>query len=96
MLNDCLKKYVSPNEVKYFVGFPDASAQALDDYIQRRIPVGGFLEAVLSNNLVNAMSMADQNNLPLLKEYVLFLYNYAPAKCWGSSKKYNEWLKSKI
>ena len=38
----------------------------LDRYIQNHIPTGGFLEAVLSNDLRNALDRADDENLWLL------------------------------
>jgi len=57
------------------------------------IPTGGFLDAVLSNNLSEALARADQGNLLVLKEIVMFIYMELPAPCWGSPEKVDAWLK---
>lgn len=61
-------------------------------YINHRIEPGSFLEAVLQNNLKEAVGRADHINKRYLGNYIEFLYNYAPAQCWGSVEKYNKWL----
>jgi hypothetical protein len=55
-----------------------------------KIP-GHFLRAVLSNDLKEAVGQADEVNLTCLHQYVRFLYNYAPAICWGSIQKIEKW-----
>jgi hypothetical protein len=60
--------------------------------LEGRLP-GNFLQAVLSNDLKNAVSMADEVNLPVLQKYVLFLFNYVPEPCWGSREKMHAWNK---
>ena len=60
-------------------------------YIERGIIPGSFLRAVISNNLVEAVARADDNNLPRLKEIVLWWYNEAPGGCWGSEQKMEAW-----
>lgn len=64
----------------------------LDRFIFNRIPTGSFLEAVISNNLKEAVGRADEHNMPLLHLYVKYLYNEAPASCWGSPEKYEYWI----
>jgi hypothetical protein len=60
---------------------------ALEDYIEKGIPTGGFLYAVLSNNLVDAVCRADAQNLSCLKDIVQWLYNEAPHDCHGSEAR---------
>ncbi len=76
-----------------FGAFPEASAEALYDYIQTGRPTGGFLEAVLVNDLYAAVGKADSTNSKLLREYVLFLYNHVPMACRGSLECYRDWIK---
>ena len=56
-------------------------------YIEQHIRPGGFLMAVLSNNLTNAIGLADETNRDRLPDYVGFLYNEVPADYWGSPAK---------
>ena len=60
--------------------------------VVNRIGMGSFLEAVLCNDLWEACSLADDNNLWILPVIVAWLYNNVPAACWGSSGKYKEWV----
>lgn len=68
---------------------------ALSDYIEKGLPVGGFLYAVLSNNLVDAVCKADAENSRALKEIVNWLYNEAPHNCHGSAALYLRWITEK-
>lgn len=65
---------------------------AIDRYVEHRVPVGGFLEAVLTNNLRDAVGRADHLNAPVLQEYVEHLYWCVPSTCWGSPEKVSAWL----
>ena len=55
---------------------------------------GGFLAAVLRNDLHRACINADDENRHLLWDYVIFLHNEAPAGCWGSPKHVDDWQKA--
>lgn len=54
-------------------------------------PVGGFLTAVLSNDLRESIARADENSLAGLKGLVQFLHNYSPPGCWGTRNKVLIW-----
>lgn len=71
---------------------PEHMQFSLDDYIQRHIPTGDFLREVISNNLCEACSRADDVNLRNLPAFVAYLYNNAPANCWGSPEAYKQWV----
>lgn len=66
--------------------------EAIDRYVDKGIPPGHFLQAVLSNDLVEACKRADAQNKNILFEIVAYLYNYVPANCWGSEARYRAWL----
>lgn len=67
------------------------SLLAYTDPNERRC-VGGFLRAVLCNDLKEACARADIVNLWILPVYATWLYNEAPAACWGSPSKVDAWL----
>jgi hypothetical protein len=62
-------------------------------YVEDRIEAGGFLNAVLCNDLKQAVGQADHINIQLIPVYVSYLYNNVPNACWGSREKVNAWLK---
>ena len=82
-------------DVASFRSLPKISADSLRAYVEERRPVGHFLRAVLSNDLAEAVARGDEENLEALVVYVRWLYNYAPADCWGSPKKVSAWLAHK-
>lgn len=61
-------------------------------YIEDRIEPGGFLTAVLSNDFMEAASLADETNQRYLYYIARWLYNYAPSDCYGSPEKVEAWL----
>jgi hypothetical protein len=74
------------------VGIPFHLWEGLVEYLSDRRPVGGFLTAVLSNDLTTASVRADPMVREHLVDVVLFLVNYAPADAWGSERKVAAWL----
>lgn len=72
---------------------PDRMAEGLKAYIEIGRPTGGFLRAVLTNDLAEACVRADDENLANIPAYIAYLWNEAPAVCWGSKEKVDAWLK---
>ena len=60
-------------------------------YVGLGIGMGGFGSALLSNDLMGAYAKGDDMNLRCMQDWVKFLYNYAPAGCYGSAENYSEW-----
>ena len=73
---------------KYGVGH---AGKSLWRWIERGTTPGGFLTAVLCNDLTKAVDKADDRNVELIPSFVKLLYNHAPADCWGSEQKFYEW-----
>lgn len=71
---------------------PHAQVETLERYVDRGIPPGSFVLAVLENDLRTACERADLQNRHCLWGYVAWLYNYAPAGCWGSPEAVAFWL----
>src|ERR1017187_4939500 len=91
--DDYLDEYVSICVKRY--GVPDDIVYSLYRYVNGRIPEGGFMTAVLSNDLRESFARADHINKHKLFNIVDFCYNEIPALCWGSPEKVNNWLKRK-
>lgn len=65
---------------------------AIKRYIDDGLYPGGFLSAVLENDLKGAVAQADHLNLKALPDYVKWLYNYAPMGCWGYKGVVSDWI----
>lgn len=73
---------------------PSHLREGLGAHIETGREVGGFLRAVLINDLMQAVSKADDVSLAHLAGIVKFLYNYAPSKAFGSPAAVKAWRKS--
>lgn len=71
---------------------PGHMKESIERYAKDHHCVGGFLQAVLENDLKEACGRADEGNQKLLFEYCRLLYNEVPSACWGSPDKVKEWL----
>lgn len=69
---------------------------AFERYLNHGILPGGFLTAVLENNLSEAFGRADMENSANLKNITAYVYNHMPRNAWGSHEIVVEFLKSKI
>jgi hypothetical protein len=77
-------------------GVPQRTIDSLRRYIEDRIQPGGFLLAVLTNNLVASFMRADEGNCIALKDIVAWVYHQAPSTCWGSREAVHEWLNGPV
>lgn len=63
-------------------------------YIESGIPPGGFLAAVLGNDLAGAFSQADSTNLQAMGAWARWLHNDIPRSAWGSPAKVTAWCEA--
>lgn len=75
-------------------GHISSVVDSLERYINHRIPTGGFLEAVLSNNFFESIGRADFNNLRNIQLVAEYIYMNVPSIAYGSKEKVNKWLDS--
>ena len=68
---------------------------AIERYINHGILPGGFLTAVLENDLVGAVSRADHINKSMIPTYLEFFYRDIPSTCWGSVENVKTWVAHK-
>ncbi len=62
-------------------------------YIERGIPPGNFMQAVIRNDLFDALGRADDINRHRLYDICCFFYNDAPSGCFGSLERLSTWMK---
>ena len=65
---------------------------ALERYVKHKVPTGGFLQAVLENDLQQACAKADHINQFRIWEIVHYCWNHVPAQAWGSREAVRTWL----
>ncbi len=71
---------------------PELTRDGLDNYVQHRIPPGGFLRAVLENNLREAFARADKHNRVAMFDIVCYCHWEIPGDCGGSPERVKAWL----
>jgi hypothetical protein len=80
-----------------FTGYPSIPAHVqsqLTSYVVNKVYPGGFVAAVLSNDLAASFRRADSANLKAMAEIVSFVYNEVPSTAWGSEEKMHKWCDS--
>jgi hypothetical protein len=78
----------------YEFHIPEYMEGAIQRYIDHGIPPGGFLSAVICNDLSGACGHADDENRRNIPAFVAYFYNEAPADCWGSREKMAAWIEN--
>ncbi len=73
---------------------PEVIATALDRYIRDGIHPGDFLFKVLSNDLYQALALADGGSYANLKAIVGYLHWEAPSACHGNPERAIRWIEA--
>lgn len=76
--------------MKYDI-LPEHIRDGVQRYIDHGIQPGGFLTAVICNDLIGVLDRADDINCERLHDIVSFFYMEAPSICWGSPAAFHEW-----
>lgn len=64
----------------------------IDNYVTKNWEPGGFVTAVLANDLMGAFGRADIENRQDLFEICEYVYNEIPGSCHGSYEVVKKWL----
>lgn len=75
-------------------GVPAHMHDGVINYLFDRLPPGGFMTALLSNDFMEAAARADEKNQRALMNWATWLYNHAPRPCYGSPEAVEWWLKA--
>ena len=86
---------VAAKEGLHTYGIPPHMHNEIIAYINEGYPPGGFLNAVLENDLKMAGARADPTNAVALHNYVKWLFAFAPLTSWGHQGAVKEWMKTK-
>jgi hypothetical protein len=79
-------------DMSYKYNVPQHTLEALDRYVNERIPTGDFLYAVLTNDLFGALGRADELNREHIWDICLYIYNELPSACWKTPEHVKTWL----
>jgi hypothetical protein len=71
---------------------PQNLRDAVARYITHGTEPGGFVQAVLQNDLKSAVVRAGVSSKSGLVDLVMWLIAEAPESCWGSSERYRDWI----
>ena len=63
----------------------------LRNHVANGHPTGGFVKALLNNNLSGAMFLGDHQSQKSIYTCLMWMYNHMPADCHGSSLKIAAW-----
>jgi len=74
---------------------PKRTLDEIGRYVEDRIPTGGFMKAVLENNLMESFGKADLENRWALFEIMSYLYSDVPMVAWGSPERVQIWLQNR-
>ena len=76
----------------------DAPVHILDSinrYVEHGLEPGGFVKAVLSNDLVGAFKQADTDAEAGIRDILKYVRWEIPTESWGSPAKVEAWLNGK-
>lgn len=77
---------------EYYI--PERMMGGIQRYVEHGIEPGGFLTAIIQNNLSQAIGQADTENMKNIPAFVAYFYNECPIGCWGSKEKMESWIES--
>lgn len=77
---------------EFYSAIPEMTMAALRAYRDERRPTGDFLYAVLRNDLMDAVSRADEENLAAIGVICTFVRCQMPAVAHGSRERVQEWM----
>jgi len=68
-------------------------ADAVRRYVEKGIQPGHFLMALLSNDLMDTIGRADDENAAAIKRWAIFVRCELPVGCHGSRSKMTDWMR---
>lgn len=70
----------------------DDIIESLRAYMWTGRPTGGFLRAVLENDLKQTVMRADHENIHAIPAIVAIMYNELPAQAQGNAERVDMWI----
>lgn len=81
-----LQRTIAPHTI------PEHLRDGIETYIEKGRETGGFLMALLENDLRRAIGSADPTSLAGLPALVRYLNTHAPSIAWGSVANVQAWM----
>jgi len=72
---------------------PERMMRGIENYVQRGIIPGNFLQAVICNNMQLSFRKADDENFENMAAFAGYFYWEVPVDAWGSYKAMLAWNK---
>lgn len=85
MTDKTLYVYPDPSKV------PAVLQNQIKNYVKHGVPPGGFIKAVICNDLRGACMHGEAESVGAIAHIVAWFVNRAPALCWGSNVNYMTW-----
>lgn len=70
----------------------DYMAGGLKRYVEHGMEPGSFMQAILCNDLMGAVSRADATNIQLIPAWCKWIHANLPGICYGSEERYEAWV----
>ena len=86
-------KYIKFSDDPLCDDLSDLMQEGIENYLCHGLSPGGFLTAVLANDLMSAASRADHWNKTRIVPIAKWILHNAPAASFGSYEKVNSWCK---
>lgn len=74
----------------------DDAIASMREHVLTGRPCGGFLTAVLENDLIRAVAYADASSRANIWAICRHIYHELPADCWGSPAKVAAWRAARM
>lgn len=71
---------------------PSTLRGGIQRYVDDRIRPGGFLDALLANDLKGTVMRADEQTRSELQDILFWCMENLPGPCWGGRKEVEKWL----
>ena len=84
-------RMIRPLDFTDYPMIPPHTQAALRRYVEQGVTPGGFLIAVLTNDLMGAIAQADSDNIRVIRDICTFVYNNVPGDAWGNGDKVYAW-----
>ena len=90
-MNELRERLASPE----YAVIPEHTRRTLLNYVERRLPPGHAIQALLANDLWTFVGRADADTLAAVRQLVWAL-GYCPSACQGSKAKVDAWLEARF
>lgn len=81
-VEECLRR-LEANAPEYTKKIPAPVLHAIQRYAATGTGTGHFVDAVMRNDLFDAVALADGESLAAFREIIWYVYNHLDSRCWG-------------